>query len=88
MLAGADGWAARSSSMSNSLSELTDHYGRLLRRGQPLRELGISSGEWASRRSWGSGNLLSSCERMLAGAEGIRGSLFFGEHTLVGADDP
>ena len=40
---------------------------RLLRRGQPLRELVPSSGERASHRSCGSGNSLSSCGRMLAG---------------------
>ena len=69
MLAGAETSAARSSSTSAALSELTHAYSRLLRRGQPLRELGLSSGERASHRSWASGNSLSSCGRMLAGAE-------------------
>ena len=61
--------AARSSSTSAALSELTHAYSRLLRRGQPLRELGLSSGERSSHRSWASGKNLSSCGRMLAGAE-------------------
>ena len=68
MLAGAETSAARSSSTSAALSELTHAYSRLLRRGQPLRELGLSSGERASHRSWASGISLSSCGRMLAGA--------------------
>jgi len=38
MLAGAGGWAARSSPGSKSSSELTDRYKRLLRRGQHLSE--------------------------------------------------
>ena len=33
-------------------------------------EVGLSFGERASRRSWDSGNLISSCGRLLAGAEG------------------
>ena len=69
MLAGAETSAARSSSTSAALSELTHAYSRLLRRGQPLRELGLSSGERSSHRSWASGNSFSSCGRMLAGAE-------------------
>ena len=42
-----------------------------LRRGGPRRRTGggaLSSGECPSHRRWGSGNLLCSCERMLAGA--------------------
>ena len=68
MLAGAETSAARSSSTSAALSELTHAYSRLLRRGQPLRELGLSSGERASHRSCASGISLSSCGRILAGA--------------------
>ena len=49
-------------------SEVATSADRLLRQGQPLREVVLSSGERGSRRSWGSGNLLSSCGRMLAGA--------------------
>ena len=68
MLAGAGTSAARSSSTSAALSELTHAYSRLLRRGHPLRELVLSSGQRPSHRSWASGNPLSSCGRMLAGA--------------------
>ena len=49
------------------------------------------SGERPSHRSWGSGNSgnsLSPCEGLLAGAGGISGALFYGEHALVGVDDP
>ena len=69
MLAGASTSAARSSAVSAALSELTHAYRSQLRRGQPLRELGLSSGERPSHRSWASGNPLSSFGRMLAGAE-------------------
>ena len=54
--------------MNESSSEVAKPAARLLRQGQPLRELGLSSGERASHRSWASGIRLSSCEGMLAGA--------------------
>ncbi len=68
MLAGAGRGCGGCPPTNNGSSEVTISYARLLRRGQPLRELGLSSGERASRRSCASGNRLSSCERMLAGA--------------------
>ena len=54
--------------MNESSSEVAKPAARLLRREHPLRELGLSSGERASHRSWASGIRLSSCEGMLAGA--------------------
>jgi hypothetical protein len=70
MLAGAERGCGGCPPTNEGSSEVTISCARLLRRGHPLRELGLSSGERASHGSWGSGNRLSSCERMLAGAEG------------------
>ena len=69
MLAGAGRGCGGCPPTNESSAEMTTSAARLLRRGQPLRELGLSSGERASHRSWASGNSLSSCGRMLAGAE-------------------
>ncbi len=69
MLAGAGRGCGCCPPINEGSSEVATSAARLLRRGQPLRELGLSSGERASHRSWASGNSLSSCERMLAGAE-------------------
>ena len=68
MLAGAGRGCGGCPPTNEGSSEVATSAARLLRRGQPLRELGLSSGERASHRSWASGNSLSSCERMLAGA--------------------
>ena len=68
MLAGAGRGCGSYPPTNEGSSEVATSAARLLRRGQPLRELGLSSGERASHRSWASGNSLSSCERMLAGA--------------------
>ena len=70
MLAGAGRGGGGCYPTSEGSSEVATAYVRLLRQGQPLKELVPSSGERVSRRSYGSGNLLSSCERMLAGAGG------------------
>ena len=56
---------------SNGSSEVQTWRSPQLRRGGPRRRTGVgalSSGEYPSHRRWGSGNLLCSCERMLAGA--------------------
>ena len=68
MLAGAGGGGGSCPPTNESSAEVATSAARLLRRGQPLRELGLSSGERASHRSWASGISLSSCGRMLAGA--------------------
>ena len=56
---------------SNGSSEVQTLRSPQLRRGGPRQRTGggaLSSGERSSQRRWGSGNLLCSCERMLAGA--------------------
>ena len=68
MLAGAGGGCGGCPPSSEVSSEVAISCACLLRRRQPLQELGLSSGERASHRSWASGNNLSSCERMLAEA--------------------
>ena len=68
MLAGAGRGCGSCPTANEGSSEVASSYARLLRQGQPLREVGLFSGEWASHRSWAAGNNLSSCERMLAGA--------------------
>ena len=68
MLAGAGRGCGGCPPINEGSSEVATSAARLLRRGQPLRELGLSSGERPSRRSWASGKNLSSCGRMLAGA--------------------
>ena len=68
MLAGAGCGCEGCPPTNEGSSEVTTSATRLLRRGQPLQEIGLSSGERASHRSCASGNNLSSCERMLAGA--------------------
>ena len=68
MLAGAGCGCEGYPPTNEGSSEVTTSATRLLRRGQPLQELVLSSGERASHRSWAFGNNLSSCERMLVGA--------------------
>ncbi len=53
MLAGAERGCGGCPPTNEGSSEVAISADRLLRRGQPLRELGISSGERASRRSCG-----------------------------------
>jgi hypothetical protein len=74
MLAGAGRGCGGCPPTNEGSSEVGLSRARLLRRGRPLQELGLFSGERASHRSWVAGNSLSSCGRMLAGAErGSRG---------------
>ena len=68
LLTGVGSSVIRSPPVRDCWPELGADAEAVLRRSQPLQELGLSSGERASRRSCGSGNRLSSCERMLAGA--------------------
>jgi len=68
MLAGAGRGCGGCPPINEGSSEVATSAARLLRRGQPLRELVPSSGERSSHRSWTSGNRFSSCGRMLAGA--------------------
>ncbi len=68
MLAGAGRGCEGCPPTNKGSSEVTISAARMLRRGQPLKELGLSSGERASRRSCASGNSISSFGRMLAGA--------------------
>ena len=71
MLAGAGREIEGCPPSSNGSSEVQTLRSPQLRRGGPRRRTGVgalSSGEYPSHRRWGSGNLLCSCERMLAGA--------------------
>ena len=70
MLAGAGRGCAGCPPKNESSAEVTISYARLLRRGQPLRELVPSSGE---RRKWLLRPLLSSGEGMLAEGRSVAG---------------
>ena len=71
MLAGAGREIEGCPPSSNGSSEVQTWRSPQLRRGGPRRRTGggaLSSGECPSHWRWGSGNLLCSCERMLAEA--------------------
>ncbi len=70
LLAGAGRGCGSCPPTNEGSAEVASSYARLLRRGHPLREVVPSSSERPSHRSWASGNLISSCGRMLAGAGG------------------
>ena len=85
MLAGAGRGCGGCPPTNEGSSELATSAARLLRRRQPLRGLGLSSGERPSHRSWIFGNPLSSCEGLLAGAGRGCGGCPPAKPTLTGA---